>query len=73
LLTDGTFIYSWLTSLEEKQRKAVKESVEDVDEQRTAVAAAAATWLHCSVGPEITAEDERQENIEQVSMFCYFD
>jgi len=66
LLTDGTFIYSWLTSLEEKQRKAVKQNVEFFDEQRATAAIAAATWLHCSVGPEITPEDG-QENTEQTT------
>ena len=62
LLTDGTFIYSWLTSLEDKQRKAVKEVTTEED---TPSPSQALTWLHCSVGPELTQEEE-EENLTQV-------
>jgi len=62
LLTDGTFIYPWLTSLEDKQRKAVKEvTTEEIPE-----ASQALTWLHCSVGPELTQEEE-EENLTQAT------
>lgn len=66
LLTDGTFIYSWLISLEDKQRKAVKEvtTEEDVPSFSQAL-----TWLHCSVGPELTHEEE-EENLTQVRTIC---
>src|SRR5882757_5343663 len=62
LLTDGTFIYSWLTSLEDKQRKAIEEvtTEEDVPSANRAL-----TWLHCSVGPEFTQEEE-EENLAHV-------
>jgi len=63
LLTDGTFIYSWLTSLEDKQRKAVKEVT---PEEEVTIASQALTWLHCSVGPELTQEEEEEENLSQV-------
>ena len=62
LLTDGTFIYSWLTSLEDKQRKAVKEVTA---EEEIPNAGQALTWLHCSVGPELIQEEE-EENLSQV-------
>ena len=61
LLTDGTFIYSWLTSLEDKQRKAVKEVTAEEDVPSVGQAL---TWLHCSVGPELTQEEE-EENLAQ--------
>jgi len=57
LLTDGTFIYSWLISLEDKQRKAVKEAAaEEVPSVGQTL-----TWLHCSVGPELTQEEEEED------------
>jgi hypothetical protein len=62
LLTDGTFIYSWLTSLEDKQRKAIKEVTTEEDVPNTSQAF---TWLHCSVGPELTHEEE-EEDLSQV-------
>lgn len=62
LLTDGTFIYSWLTSLEDKQRKAIKDVTTEED---VPGATQAFTWLHCSVGPELTHEEE-EENLAQV-------
>lgn len=66
LLTNGTFIYSWLTSLEDKQRKAVKDvtTEEDIPSANQAL-----TWLHCSVGPELTQEEE-EENLTQVRTVC---
>lgn len=64
LLTDGTFIYSWLTSLEDKQRKAVKE----VTAEEVPSVSQALTWLHCSVGPELTQEEEEEENLTQVRL-----
>jgi len=61
LLTDGTFIYPWLTSLEDKQRRAIKEvTTEEIPDVSQAL-----TWLHCSVGPEFTQEEE-EENLTQV-------
>jgi len=63
LLTDGTFIYSWLTSLEDKQRKAVKEVTAEEDIPSVSQAL---TWLHCSVGPELTQEEE-EESLAQAT------
>lgn len=68
LLTDGTFIYSWLTSLEDKQRKAVKEVTAEEDIPSVSQAL---TWLHCSVGPELTQEEE-EESLAQVRIVTPF-
>ncbi|KAF8496099.1 DUF2407 C-terminal domain-containing protein [Gautieria morchelliformis] len=59
LLTDGTLLYPWLLSLEERQRRAHSEdhtaSKEPSGQLNTL------TWLHCSVGPvmEVGEDDER--------------
>ncbi|KAH6914253.1 DUF2407 C-terminal domain-containing protein [Coprinopsis sp. MPI-PUGE-AT-0042] len=58
LLTDGTFIYAWLASLEEKQRRAAT-GTGDTDSDRKP---SGTTWIHCSVGPSVeTPEDEPRE------------
>ncbi|KAF9644071.1 hypothetical protein BDM02DRAFT_3103492 [Thelephora ganbajun] len=62
LLTDGTFVYSWLTSLEDKQQRAVRE----VTTEEVPIASRALTWLHCSVGPELTQEEE-EETLSQAT------
>jgi hypothetical protein len=67
LLTDGTFIYAWLTSLEDRQRKAVKEV--SPGEEIPLNTSPASTWLHCSVGPEPTQEEE---NFTQVRVLMPF-
>jgi len=53
LLTDGTLLYSWLTTLEERQRRANSD-----DSNKLLQASNATTWLHCSVGPKIEEGDE---------------
>jgi len=71
LLTAGTFLYSWLESLEERQKRAVS------DKSRGESAGAGGggssragdrgtkadtLWLHCSVGPKIdVGEDDSEE------------
>lgn len=62
LLTDGTFIYGWLKSLEEHQRRAhgtTLESGGDGDQGTS-------TWLHCSIGMEMQ-EDEEEDTSQPVS------
>ncbi|KAF8470350.1 hypothetical protein JB92DRAFT_3135187 [Gautieria morchelliformis] len=60
LLTDGTLLYPWLLSLDERQRRAHSEdhmaSKEPSGQLNTF------TWLHCSVGPvmEVGEDDERR-------------
>ena len=60
LLTDGTLLYSWITTLEERQRRAT----ENGDAAETA--GASTTWLHCSIGPKIEEGDEAEEGRLQV-------
>ncbi|KAG9003275.1 hypothetical protein FRB95_007323 [Tulasnella sp. JGI-2019a] len=57
MLTDGTFLYGWLTSLEGRQRRA---NGRDGDEAEAPTASAPVTWLHCSIGTEMSAEDEEE-------------
>ncbi|KZP23272.1 hypothetical protein FIBSPDRAFT_919127 [Athelia psychrophila] len=55
LLTDGTLLYSWITTLEERQRRAT-------DKGETAESASVGTtWLHCSVGPKIEEGEDGEE------------
>lgn len=61
LLTDGTFLYAWLLSLEERQRRATSESSIGSD-------TANSTWIHCSVGPKLASgEEETDDGKAQVS------
>ncbi|KAG8883082.1 hypothetical protein FRB98_003320 [Tulasnella sp. 332] len=56
MLTDGTFLYGWLISLEGRQRRA---NGQDGDDTEVPSASAPMTWLHCSIGTEMTTgEDE---------------
>ncbi|TFK23687.1 hypothetical protein FA15DRAFT_670287 [Coprinopsis marcescibilis] len=58
LLTDGTFVYSWLTSLEERQQRAALANGDGKLSSK-----ASTTWIHCSVGPKFTSSgDEVEEN-----------
>ncbi|EKM52060.1 uncharacterized protein PHACADRAFT_102061 [Phanerochaete carnosa HHB-10118-sp] len=61
LLTDGTNLYSWLESLEERQRKAL-ESSEGQDQ--TASPSIPTTWLHCSVGPKLEPGEEEETKVQ---------
>ncbi|TEB37443.1 hypothetical protein FA13DRAFT_907122 [Coprinellus micaceus] len=65
LLTDGTFLYSWLSSLEEKQKRASAANVEDEEGSSKAVTLKpATTWIHCSVGPSLEPGEEVEEGEE---------
>jgi len=59
LLTDGTLLYSWLTSLEERQRRATAEKDSGGHQ-----AISGTTWLHCSVGPKIEAVGRDEGTIQ---------
>lgn len=61
LLTDGTFLYAWLVSLEEKQQRA------NIDTTETS-GKAATTWIHCSVGPKAERGELGEDEREQVSL-----
>ncbi|KAA1474791.1 hypothetical protein DENSPDRAFT_349233 [Dentipellis sp. KUC8613] len=76
LLTDGTFLFSWLNTLEERQRRAALSRTssgsepldEDGNETAPVEAPTASTagvmeksFLHCSIGPEFAEGEEEEE------------
>jgi len=61
LLTDGTLLYEWLKTLEERQERASTHSQEVTKEDHLV------TWLHCSVGPKI----EPGESDEEKPLVCW--
>lgn len=67
LLTDGTYLYIWLASLEERQKRA--KAIEGADDsvETTANPTTGAAWLHCSIGAEET-EGEIEAHAQAVSM-----
>ncbi|KAF8895712.1 DUF2407 C-terminal domain-containing protein [Gymnopilus junonius] len=83
LLTDGTFLYSWLTSLEERQRRATSENLELKAEDASLARGAAgkeadstATWIHCSIGPVMSPdeiEDDSKAQTAQIQPLRGFD
>ncbi|KAK7473012.1 hypothetical protein VKT23_001116 [Stygiomarasmius scandens] len=56
LLTDGTMVFPWLKSLDERQKRAAEGNKEDVS------VPSVASWLHCSVGGKL--EDNEEESDE---------
>ena len=65
LLTDGTFLYSWLASLEEKQKRAAAANVEDEEgSSKPAALKPTTTWIQCSVGPSLEPGEEVEEGDE---------
>ncbi|KAG9019272.1 hypothetical protein FRB90_004541 [Tulasnella sp. 427] len=67
LLTDGTFLFSWIASLEEHQRRAnidtgaSRPSTDSaVGDDPTGSHRPEPIWLHCSIGPEIQEEEEEE-------------
>ncbi|KAL0577745.1 Pumilio y domain member 6 [Marasmius crinis-equi] len=62
LLTDGTFLYSWLKKLDERQKRA--SAPEDGGEENADANAKStvASWLHCSVGREIEQGEEELDD-----------
>lgn len=63
LLTDGTLLYPWLTSLEERQRRG--NTSEDQSSSKEILSAT--IWLHCSVGPVMEAGEDESLGSAQVS------
>ncbi|KAI0926974.1 hypothetical protein AcV5_007627 [Taiwanofungus camphoratus] len=61
LLSDGTSLYSRLTSLEQRQRRAV---TSNADIQGGEEHVSARIWLHCSVGPELEEGEEEENNVQ---------
>ncbi|KAF9472135.1 hypothetical protein BDN70DRAFT_887344 [Pholiota conissans] len=74
LLTDGTYLFSWLTSLEERQQRA---NTTDAETPGAATAVSTATpakagnttWIHCSVGPVMDpSELEDDTNVQTAQL-----
>jgi len=57
LLTDGTLLHPWLTTLEERQLRANASPSTDGSPQQPHTI----TWLHCSVGLKIESEAEAED------------
>ncbi|KAF9516473.1 hypothetical protein BS47DRAFT_1340811 [Hydnum rufescens UP504] len=67
LLTNGTLVHGWLTSLEERQNRALVRGIPTApDNPATSAAASGGIWLHCSVGPEMP-EGELDDDKVQTS------
>lgn len=64
LLTDGTFLYSWLTSLEERQKRATS-NAENVAQQQSQTST---TWIHCSVGPTLEPGEEEVDRAQAAQL-----
>ncbi|GLB37367.1 putative DUF2407 C-terminal domain containing protein [Lyophyllum shimeji] len=74
LLTEGTYLYFWLTSLEEKQNRAAPEEANDTPQ--SSHPQPGTTWMHCSVGPKFApgeAEDESRIQTAQLKPARGFD
>ena len=63
LLSEGTLLYSWVTSLEERQKRA------NGDEDITGhISKTTTTWIHCSVGqPLAPGEGDTEDSNSQVN------
>ncbi|KAG5651086.1 hypothetical protein H0H81_009958 [Sphagnurus paluster] len=75
LLTEGTFLYSWLASLEERQKRAAPEDPTG-DALRSPNPLSSTTWVHCSVGPPLApgeAEDDSRTQTAQLQPARGFD
>ncbi|KAF8549221.1 hypothetical protein OG21DRAFT_1500545 [Imleria badia] len=72
LLTDGTLLHSWLSTLEDRQSRATSPST---DTASSSPQSHIITWLHCSVGPkiELGAETEDTQQVAQLRPLRGFD
>ncbi|KAG5645419.1 hypothetical protein DXG03_006243 [Asterophora parasitica] len=64
LLTEGTFLYSWLASLEERQKRAAPD---DPIAAQSPHPMSGITWMHCSVGLKLAPGEEEEENRAQAA------
>ncbi|KAF8160865.1 DUF2407 C-terminal domain-containing protein [Crassisporium funariophilum] len=55
MLSDGTFLYLWLLSLEERQQRANADDGLSAPNSKT-------TWIHCSVGPTMEAGEAEADD-----------
>jgi DSC E3 ubiquitin ligase complex subunit 3, ubiquitin-like domain len=61
LLTDGSLLYPWLLSLEERQRQTSAD-----EDQSSKELSGATVWLHCSVGPVMEDGEDDDRGTAQV-------
>ncbi|KAH0589150.1 UPF0645 membrane protein C20H4.02 [Termitomyces sp. J132] len=64
LLTEGTFLYSWLASLEERQKQTAANATSSSQHPHTA----SVTWVHCSVGPKLESGDMEEGTIQTAQL-----
>lgn len=62
LLTNGTYLYSWLEALEERQQRAIVTEEDNVQHP----AKSSTTWVHCSVGPAVEPGNDDSDEGKQV-------
>ncbi|KAF4577294.1 hypothetical protein EYR40_009346 [Pleurotus pulmonarius] len=59
LLTDGIMLYEWLSLLEERQKRALDDTLPPSDSKEH-------VYIHCSVGPKMDpSEEEAEESMDQ--------
>ncbi|KAK7681626.1 hypothetical protein QCA50_015359 [Cerrena zonata] len=61
LLTDSTNLYTLLSSVEDKQRS-------DSSSENTADTPGPPIWLHCSIGPQISANEEEDAKVQTAQL-----
>ncbi|CCL99739.1 uncharacterized protein FIBRA_01761 [Fibroporia radiculosa] len=67
LLAENAQLYSRLASLETRQRRAVSGDGEDEGEG-TKERHASTIWLHCSVGPQMTADEDDEAQVQTAQL-----
>ncbi|KAI0086979.1 DUF2407 ubiquitin-like domain-containing protein [Irpex rosettiformis] len=63
ILTDDTLLYSWLDSLEERQRRVVSKVAEGSSD-----ASQSSTWIHCAIGPKMEPGEEDETKVQQTQL-----
>ena len=64
LLSEGTLLYAWVISLEERQKRANAD--EDITDH---ISKTTTTWIHCSVGqPLEPGEGDTEDSNTQVNI-----
>lgn len=61
LLSDGTFVYAWLSTLEERQARSLTDKSISFGSGSPTTASSTlnnTVWLHCSVGPVLTESED---------------
>ncbi|KAG6837807.1 hypothetical protein H0H93_016175 [Arthromyces matolae] len=64
LLTEGTFLYSWLASLEERQKRSTANDTSYEPQLSTSPA----TWMHCSVGLRLEPGESEEGNLQTAQL-----